>query len=48
MIKSCVMLWFSEGQEFQFLSCHLPPVCLVLKSVLQIKHYTIKVVLSYP
>jgi len=26
-----VVLWFSEGQEFHFLSCLLPPVCHVLK-----------------
>jgi len=32
--KSCGLV----GQKFQFLSCSLPPVCHVHKTVLQIKH----------
>ena len=43
-----VVLWFGEGQKYQFLSCPLPPVCLVPETVLQIKHWTTRVVLSYP
>ena len=30
------VLWFGEGREFQFLSCPLPPICLVSETVLQI------------
>ena len=40
-----VVLRFSEGHNFQFLCCPFPPVCLVPKKVLQIKHYTTEVVL---
>jgi len=43
-----VVLWFGEGQKYQFLSCLLPPVCLVPETVLQIKHLTTGIVLSYP
>jgi len=41
------VLWFSEEQKFQFLSCPLLSVCLVSKTVLQIKHYTIEVVMTF-
>jgi len=27
-----VVLWFGEGQKYQFLFCHLPTVCLVPKT----------------
>jgi len=30
----------SEEQKFQFLFCHLLPVCLVPETILIIKHYT--------
>jgi len=43
-----VVLWFGEGQKYQFLSCSLPPVCPVPESVLQIKHWTTEVVLLCP
>jgi len=26
-----VVLWFGEGQKYEFLSCPLPPVCVYLK-----------------
>jgi len=39
-----VVLYFSEGQKFQFLSYPLPPVYFVPKTVLQIIHYKIVVV----
>jgi len=42
--KSCV--WFGEGQKYEFLFCPLPPVCPTPEAVLQIKHRTIRVVLS--
>jgi hypothetical protein len=42
------VLWFGKGQKFQFLSCILPPICLVPKTVLQIEHWTTGVVLSCP
>jgi len=29
-----VLLWFGEGQNYQFLSCPLPLVCHVLETVL--------------
>jgi len=41
-------LWFGEGQKYEFLSCPLPPVCPVPETVLQIKHWTTRVVLSCP
>jgi len=41
-----VVLWFGEGQKYQFLYCPLPPVCHVPETVLQIKHWTTGVVLS--
>jgi len=43
-----VVLWFDEGQKYQFLSSHLPQVCHVPETVLQIKHRTTGVVLSCP
>jgi len=43
-----VVLWFGEGQKYEFLSCSLSPVCLVPETVLQIKHWTTGVVLSCP
>jgi len=43
-----VVLWFGEGQKYQFLSCALPPVCPVPETVLQIKHRTTGVILSCP
>jgi len=41
-----VVLWFGEGQKYQFLSCPLPLVCHVPETVLQIKHWRTWVVLS--
>jgi len=32
------LLWFGEEQKYKLLSCPLSPVCLVPKTVLQIKH----------
>jgi len=43
-----VVLWFGEGQKYQFLSCPLPPVYHVTETVLQIKHWTTEVVLFCP
>ncbi|KEH24736.1 hypothetical protein MTR_6g004190 [Medicago truncatula] len=43
-----VVLWFGEGQKYEFLLCPLPLVCPVPETVLQIKHWTSRVVLSYP
>ena len=42
-----VVLWFGEEQNYQFLSCLLPPVCPVFETVLQIKHRTTEVVRSF-
>jgi len=41
-----VVLWFSERQKYQFLSCPSPSVCPVPETVLHIKHWTTRVVLS--
>jgi len=43
-----VVLWFIKGQEFQFLSCLLPPICYVPETILQIKHCRTGVVLFCP
>jgi len=43
-----VVLWFGDGQKYQFLSFLLPPVCHVPETVLQIKHWAAGVVLSCP
>jgi len=43
-----VVMWFGEGQKYQFLSCPLPPVCPVPETILQIKHWTTGVVMSCP
>jgi len=43
-----VVLWFSEGQKYEFLSCPMHPVCPVPETVLQIKHWTTEVILSCP
>ncbi|RHN60122.1 hypothetical protein MtrunA17_Chr4g0021971 [Medicago truncatula] len=43
-----VVLWFGEGQKYQFLSCPLPPVFPIPETVLQIKYWTTGVVLSSP
>jgi len=32
------VLWFGEGQKYEFLSCPLPPIYPVPETVLQIKH----------
>ena len=42
------MMWFGEGQKYEFLSRPLPLVCHVLKTVLQTKHWTTRVVMSCP
>jgi len=41
-----VVLWFGEGQKYQFLSCLLPAIYLASEIVLQIKHWTTWIVLS--
>jgi len=38
-VRQKVVLWFSEGYKFQFLSCPLPPICPVSKTFLQIDIY---------
>jgi len=43
-----ILLWFTEGQNYQFLSCPLPPVCHVPETIIEIKHKTTEVVLSCP
>jgi len=43
-----VVMWFSKGHKFLFLSCPLNPVCHVSKTVLQIKNYTTEVIMSCP
>jgi len=47
-VRQKVVLWFGEGQKYQFLSCPLSPVYPVPETVLQIKHRTTRVVMSYP
>jgi len=47
-MRQKVVMWFDEGQKYQFLSCPLPPVCPIPETVLQIKHRTTGVVLSCP
>ena len=37
-VGQIVVLWFGEGQKFQFLSYPLPIICHVPETVLQIKH----------
>jgi len=39
-VEQKLVLWFGEGQKYEFLSCPLSPVCHVPKIVLQIKHWT--------
>jgi len=43
-----VVLWFSEGREFQFLLCPMPPICPFPENGLQLKHRTTGVVISCP
>ena len=47
-MRQKVVMWFGEGQKFQFLSRPLPPDSSVPEIVLQIKHWTTEVVLSRP
>jgi len=42
-----VVLWFREGQKYQFLSYYLPSVCPLPETILQIKHWTTEVLLSF-
>jgi len=42
-----VVFWFSDGQKIHFLTYHLHPNCPVSKVVLQVKHCTTKVVMSF-
>jgi len=47
-VGQIVVLWFGEGQKFQFLSYPLPIICHVPETVLQIKHWTTGIVQSCP